>query len=96
MARGRTRATRRYISVTTDVDVDIDLDVLEDAGYHHEDDCPHKPGELVAPAADARDVIASLHRQAHPSQGTDPYLCREEPCRSLSFGQLVPSIGRPR
>lgn len=90
----RTRPRRRNISVFTEVEVDIDPADLEEAGYHHEDDCPSKPTALRAPAVDLRDVIASLHRQAHPSQGTDPYLCREEPCRSLSFSQLVPVIGR--
>ena len=30
----------RVRSVTVDVDVDIDEDLLEENGYHHEDDCP--------------------------------------------------------
>ena len=87
---------KRYVSVVAEVEAEIDEEALEEAGWHSEDGCPNKPSAALAPAPDLRDALASLHRQAHPSQAADPYLCREEPCRSLSLDQLVPVMGRQR
>ena len=74
-------------TVSTDVDVDIDPDELHDAGWHHENECKYQ-SFVTAEKQVYRDAIASLHRQAHPSQPLDPFvplLCREEPCRSLGL-----------
>lgn len=66
---------------------------LEQAGWHHEDDCDdwfeadERP-EPEPPLYDALAVLGSLHRQAHPSQHPDPLMCREEPCRSLPLDAL--------
>lgn len=73
--------------VTTEAEVTVDD--LEDAGYHHEDDCPARAGRVPVSVTEA---LASLHRQAHPQQSADLLMCREEPCRSLSMEQ---AIGRP-
>lgn len=79
-------ATRvRSFTMTTDVDVEIDPDDLHEAGWHHEDECTARAAIMPAPLGAA---TASLHRQAHPSQPADVALCREEPCRSLSFEQV--------
>lgn len=90
----RAGCSRQYF--TQDVEVEIGPEELEEAGWHHEDDCPAAeskvkigPGEqfpTVLP--DVMGAIGSLHRQAHPSQSSDPLACREEPCRSLPFDVL--------
>ena len=88
---------RRRFSESFTVDVEIDASDLEDAGYHHEDDCPAKTGVVAAITAprDVVEVIGSLHRQAHPTQHPSPFMCREEPCRSLPLDLVSTRLGRP-
>ncbi len=89
------RVRKRYVNVVTEVDVEIDEEALEEAGWHSEDGCPNKPKikRGLEPAATS-DAIASLHRQAHPTEHPDPFLCRDEPCRSLPPEALVAAMGR--
>jgi hypothetical protein len=84
-----------YFTTSTTVDVDIDPDDLHDAGWHHENECGIDVSDEKDMAALPVDdlsalgaAVASLHRQAHPSQSRSVRLCREEPCRSLSLDQL--------
>lgn len=82
-------------TVSADVDVEISPAELHDKGWHHENECGSMLGPLVIGGyADARDVVASLRRQAHPGQPADPVLCREEPCRSVSADSLRRPLGR--
>ena len=76
--------------VTVTSYVEIDPDELHDAGWHHETECGGlaNPRPLVVGTMPYAEAVASLHRQAHPSQLSDPATCREETCRSLSFVQL--------
>ena len=86
------KLTRERTTVTLEVTADVDITDLAENGWHHEDDCPEL-GELGARRADeAFKAIASLHRQAHPSQPADPWMCREEPCRSVD-GDLLRLAG---
>ena len=66
------------------VEVEIDVEDLDEAGYHHEDDCPAKTTPLPG-GPDLSDVLSSLHRQAHPGAHSEIFLCPEEPCRSLDM-----------
>lgn len=81
-----------YFRTETTVDVDIDPDDLRDAGWHHEYECPAGPRLVLDDAPPDKtpplEIIPSLHRQAHPSQGPHPVTCHEEPCRSLTLDQL--------
>jgi hypothetical protein len=78
---------RRTFYFDKTVEVEIDIDDLEEAGYHHEDECPVK--SAPAPGApDLSDALASLHRQAHPNAHGEIFLCLEEPCRSLDLDQI--------
>lgn len=74
-------------TVTVDADVDIDPDDLIDAGWVYVGEC----GAALDPLArlSMLNAVRSLHRQAHPGQALDPVLCHEEPCRSLTLGQLT-------
>jgi len=84
-----TKATykRGTFSFDKTVEVEVDIEDLEDAGYHHEDDCPAK--RLPVPGAiGTTDALASLHRQAHPSASSEIFACAEEPCRSLGIEQI--------
>lgn len=92
-----TAAKKRIPSFTTTTDVTIDIDPadLHESGWHHQDECDEhatvdepEPEPLPGLDLSMRDVIDSLHRQAHPSQHPSPAMCREEPCRSLTLGQL--------
>ena len=78
---------RGIVNVSTYVDVDVDPADLEDAGWHHEDDCPAKKGGCGHPERAALDeAFDDLHRQA--GHGDFPvHVCLKEPCRSL---YLVP------
>lgn len=95
--------TRHFsTTVSTEVDVDIDPDDLHDEGWHHDSECDthckHTSGflrPLVLDWVSYADAIGSLHRQAHPSQHADPAMCREEPCRSLSYAQLRGEVRTP-
>lgn len=86
-ARAKTRAP--YFGYAAEVDIEISPDDLHRDGWHHESECGGPPAELPpivsTPLADA---LASLHRQAHPSQHHDPAVCREEPCRSPTLAQI--------
>ena len=78
---------RRTFYFDKSVTVEIDIEDLEEAGYHHEDECPAK--QPPAPGApDLSDALASLHRQAHPGAHPEIFLCTEEPCRSLGLDQI--------
>jgi hypothetical protein len=76
------------ICISTEVEVEVQPEDLEDAGWHHEDDCPGKPGaplhDWLAP--DYGEVIRALHEQAH-GKG-DLFKCRKHPCSMLTFEQL--------
>jgi len=76
--------TRKRTYTTVEVEVDVDITDLAGNGWHHEDECPSASTAAVA------DALASLHRQAHPSQTLSPLTCREEPCRSLSYEEIRP------
>jgi hypothetical protein len=99
--RASTKSKAPYFDTTVSVDVDVELSPaqLNEAGWHHESECagtqPEIRPPLVIGAMGYRDAVASLHRQAHPGQLTDPASCREEPCRSLSFAQVAQRLGRP-
>lgn len=73
----------RMQTVSTTVDVDIDEDLLEENGYHHEDDCPSTAAEVSDEdlAADFR-TFSDWHDQAH---GLTLWAnCAYEPCHLLS------------
>ena len=74
------------MSILVSVDIEDIADELEDAGWHHEDECGG--AEASGAPVDLREALASLHRQAHPSQHHEPTGCREEPCRSLPMSVL--------
>lgn len=92
----KTKTRIQAFSYVTEVEVTIDPDDLHDDGWHHESECgggddaaAASPTSRALPAPDpAGQAIASLHRQAHPSQAPDVTLCREEPCRSLGLHEL--------
>lgn len=80
---------RRTFYFDKTVEVEIDMDDLEEAGYHHEDDCPAKRLAVPVPGCgELSDAIASLHRQAHPNAHPEVFMCPEEPCRSLDLDQI--------
>ena len=90
-----TAPKKRMLGYTTDITIDIGAAELREAGWHHQDECPEEavvaeeePELLPGLDLPVRDVVGSLHRQAHPSQHPSPAMCREEPCRSLSLDQL--------
>jgi len=75
-AKERTFRTR---SITVDVDVDIDEQMLEENGYHHEDDCD---AELEADIAEDRQALSDWHDQTH---GLSLWAsCTHEPCKLLT------------
>jgi hypothetical protein len=85
---------KRHLPTIT-VDVDVQPEDLYDAGWHPDSECKELADEAIADAVAAIGLdqplgpaVASLHRQAHPSQPRDVGLCREEPCRSLTLDQL--------
>lgn len=84
--------TRKRTCETIAVEVDVDISDLAENGWHHEDDCPVHTA--VPNSHSAADAIRSLHVQAHPSQPADPFLCREEPCRSLPPEITLTRMGR--
>jgi hypothetical protein len=69
-------------SADVEVDVNIQPGELHDAGWHHKSECSGRSATSLGAA------VASLHRQAHPGQSGDVWLCHEEPCRSLTIEQL--------
>ena len=75
---------RRSYLQTVSVDVDIDASVLEDNGYHHEEDCPAK-----ATDEDSADVInvglRALSDWHDHNHGLTLWAnCPHDPCRLLS------------
>jgi hypothetical protein len=68
------------------VEVEIDEEDLEEAGYHHKDDCPARTRPSAA--SEIADALASLHRQAHPGAHPEIFMCPQEPCRSLGMDVL--------
>ena len=76
--------TFRVRSVTVDVDVDIDEDLLEENGYHHEDDCPGGGyDDMDVPDHETnRRQLSDWHDHAH---GLNLWAnCHREPCRLLT------------
>jgi hypothetical protein len=88
-----TTLTRKRTCETIAVEVDVDISDLAENGWHHEDDCPSMRAVAQGGTA-AAEAIRSLHAQAHPSQPADPFLCREEPCRSLPPEITLSRMGR--
>ena len=90
----------RFTTVTAEVEVDLvdlldDLDdkALAELELHRDENCGAKIPVTENPGQDCvRDAIASLHRQAHPSANGDPWLCHEEPCRSLPLALVATSL----
>lgn len=74
-------ARRRFqsVSVNVDVDVDMDEDLLEENGYHHEDDCALSN----EPASDTdRQRLSDWHDHTH---GLSLWAaCVYEPCNLLT------------
>lgn len=70
-----------YQSVT--VDVDIDASVLEDAGYHHEEDCPAAQDQDGSDdVADNLLRLSDWHDQTH---GLTLWAnCHHQPCNLLT------------
>ena len=98
-----TRFRSGYTTVTAEVEVHIG-DLLEDLsdedlaelGLHLDEKCAAKVPVTETPGQDCiRDAIASLHRQAHPAANSDPWLCHEEPCRSLPLALVATSLSHP-
>lgn len=76
---------RQEIEVT----VTIDENHLEDAGYHHEDDCKCAGDHVedldafTRPHTDTQDALHDWHEQAHGY--TIWSGCRQEPCSILTI-----------
>ena len=89
---------RRYTTVEVDLAGildDLDEGELAEYGLHDQAHCPAKIPVAETPDDRAiREAIASLHRQAHPGQHPEPFLCREEPCCSLGTSLLLSRMGR--
>jgi hypothetical protein len=82
--------TRKRTTTDIMVEVEVDISDLAENGWHHEDDCPSAQPARRASTLAVADALASLHRQAHPGQASDPLTCHEEPCRSLSYDEIRP------
>jgi hypothetical protein len=92
-----TRKKRKSLG-TAEVDVraEVDLDdivddLVSDGTLHYAEDCPIPE---VRGFQGLPEVIGSLHRQAHPSAHPSPWMCNEEPCRSLPMDLVVTPLGR--
>jgi hypothetical protein len=73
--------------------VDVDSADIEEAGYHHEDDCPaNQTGNPRSgkPLEECLDAIQLLHELAHPGESARVDLCRQEPCVSLNERGVIP------
>ncbi|QWY79700.1 hypothetical protein PP637_gp72 [Arthrobacter phage Persistence] len=85
MSAPSTERTFRVTSVTTTVDVDVDIDeaLLEENGYHHEDDCPSTvSGHDGEDLTDDLRALSDWHDNAH---GLSLWAnCQHEPCNLLS------------
>lgn len=82
MSAAATGRTFRVRSVTVDVDVDIDEDLLEENGYHHEDDCTGSVYDDVPDSETNRRALIDWHDLTH---GLTLWAnCTHEPCRILT------------
>ena len=85
MSAPATERTFRVTSVSTYVDVDIDEQLLEENGYHHEDDCPNGALDDLDDELDVegnRQKLRDWHDAAH---GLSPWAnCSYEPCKILT------------
>lgn len=72
----------RHFSQTVNVDVDIDNSVLEENGFHHEEDCPdNKIEETMKFILESRQNLEDWHDQKH---GLGRWTaCAYEPCNLL-------------
>ena len=71
---------RKHFYTTVNVDVDIDVSVLEDNGFHHEDECPNADESDFT--KDRRE-LSDWHDKAHGL--TLWQSCPYEPCTILSL-----------
>jgi hypothetical protein len=76
--------TFRVRSVTVDVDVAIDEDLLEENGYHHEDDCPGSASDNddFDDTEDNLRRLSDWHDEAHGLRLWAA--CPHEPCKLLT------------
>jgi hypothetical protein len=84
MSAAVTTKKRKPFYQTVSVDVDIDASVLEDAGYHHEDECPGGSyDDMDVPDHETnRRTLADWHDHAH---GLSLWAhCSYEPCNLLT------------
>lgn len=75
---------RRPYYQTVTVDVDIDSSVLEDNGYHHEEDCPANAADDTDhdDTADNLQRLSDWHDQTH---GLSLWAnCHHQPCNLLT------------
>lgn len=79
----QTKPRRRYMQSIT-VDVDIDESVLEENGYHHEEDCPasQKDEEQDVDHEFSLRQLSDWHDRAHGLSLWSS--CMIEPCRVLA------------
>ena len=76
---------RSYLQTVT-VEVDIDASVLEDNGYHHEEDCPAATSEDDG-ADDVQNNLRRLSDWHDHAHGLSLWAaCPYEPCKLLTDG----------
>ncbi len=73
---------RRPFYQTLTVDVDIDTSVLEENGYHHEEDCPSGAESEYDDTEDNRRQLSDWHDEAHGL--TLWTMCPHQPCKILT------------
>lgn len=88
MAKTATRRTHDTVFVT--VDAEIDADTLENAGWHHEDDCPLKREPPPAGTSDVGHAARTFHDLA--GHLLDVAACGQEPCRSLPLDAVLTTM----
>lgn len=84
MSAPATERRFRVRSITVDVDVDIDEELLEENGYHHEDDCPggYDDMDVDDDTYENRRQLSDWHDHAH---GLSLWAaCPYEPCKLLT------------
>lgn len=65
------------MSITVTVDAEVEESDIEDAGYHHEDDCPALDVDVTA----ARQALSDWHDKAHGLTLWEG--CPFDPCYNL-------------
>jgi hypothetical protein len=76
-----TTKKRKPFYQSVNVDIDIDASVLEDAGYHHEEDCPAHETDLTDHETNIR-ALNDWHDHHH---GLSLWAsCPYEPCKLLT------------